>query len=330
MDAPPPPTKPKGGRPRDGVWADFDESTGKPRSCICTWCRTEMKSEPKRMIHHLASKCKEIDLAGRNKYLLRWNEMMSAGHDDDSGVPRKVQKISNKKRKILISGGGFNSSYLKYVVALTGKARPRICFLPTAAGDNQDKIVQFYEDCAALNVEPHVQLSFLSSAKQARDWDEVLLSMDAIVCSSGNTVNQQAIWKAHGLDEILKQAWDKGIILCGSGAGALCWFEEGTTDSRPKRLSTVKCLGFLPGSHCPHYDSEPHRRPLYQKLISTGELKPGYACDDDAGIYFEDAEPIRAVTARADAKVYYVSMVAGQVQEQLLPTHSIDSNSCTV
>ncbi|OQR97811.1 peptidase S51 family protein [Achlya hypogyna] len=324
-------TKPKGGRPRDGVWADFDESQSKPRACVCTWCRLEMKSEPKRMIHHLAQKCKQIDLAVRNKYLLRWNEMSTTTHEDDTGLPRKMQKTSHKKRKILIAGGGFNTVFIKYMAALTGKPRPRICYLPTAAGDQESSIIKFYEHCASLNVEPFVQLSFISSSKQILDWDEMLLSMDAIVCSGGNTVNQQAIWKAHGIDDVLKQAWDKGIILGGASAGGLCWFEEGTTDSRPKRLSTVKCLGFLPGSHCPHYDVEPERRPLYQKLISTGELKPGYACDNDAGIYFEDTEAVRAVTARADAKVYYVSMVGGQIQEQQIPTHSINlDSSCTI
>ncbi|MFY7947987.1 MAG: Type 1 glutamine amidotransferase-like domain-containing protein, partial [Gemmatimonas sp.] len=89
-------------------------------------------------------------------------------------------------------------------------------------------------------------------------------------------------------------------------AGSLCWFEEGTTDSRPKVLSIVKCLGFLKGSHSPHYDAEPGRRPLYQKLIGSGEMKPGYACDNDAGLYFEDNEVKRVVATRAEAKCYYV------------------------
>ena len=105
--------------------------------------------------------------------------------------------------------------------------------------------------------------------------------MDGIVCSGGNTLNQQAIWKAQGIDEILRQAWDHGIVLGGASAGSLCWFEEGTTDSRPKELSIVQCLGFLKGSHSPHYDREPGRRPLYQKLIGSGQMKPGYACDND-------------------------------------------------
>jgi peptidase E len=168
-----------------------------------------------------------------------------------------------------------------------------------------------------------VQRSFIASTEQARDWDEVLLSMDGIVVSGGNTLNQQAIWRAQGIDTVLRAAWDRGVVLGGASAGSLCWFEEGTTDSRPKALSIVKCLGFLKGSHSPHYDAEPGRRPLYQKLIGAGELKPGYACDNDAGLYFEDDEVKRVVSARAGARVYYVSVVDGKVVERVLEPERI-------
>jgi peptidase E len=147
--------------------------------------------------------------------------------------------------------------------------------------------------------------------------------VDGIVCSGGNTLNQQAIWKAQGIDQVLRQAWDRGIVLGGASAGSLCWFEEGTTDSRPKELSTVQCLGFLKGSHSPHYDREPGRRPLYQKLISSGQMKPGYACDNDAGIYFEDNEVKRVVNTRPEAKVYYVSAVGGKAVEKLMEPERI-------
>jgi dipeptidase E len=219
-------------------------------------------------------------------------------------------------RKILIAGGGFNRTFIRYMAELTGKPRPRICFLPTAVGDHADAIVNFYAQCAALDVEPHVQRCFIESFTQPLDWDEVLLSMDAIVASGGNTLNQQAIWKAQGIDVVLRAAWERGIVLGGSSAGSLCWFEEGTTDSRPTRLSIVKCLGFLPGSHSPHYDGEPGRRPLYQRLIGTGELTPGYACDNDAGIFFEGTEVRRVVATRAEARVYRVELVSGAVVER--------------
>jgi dipeptidase E len=171
---------------------------------------------------------------------------------------------------------------------LTGKPRPRLLYLPTASADRPDGIISWFQSCANLNVSAFVQPSFISSYRQMQSWEEVLLSMDGIVASGGNTLNQQAIWKAQGIDAVLKEAWDRGIVLGGASAGSLCWFEEGTTDSRPKELSVVKCLGFIKGSHSPHYDGESQRRPTYHRMIASGELKPGYACDNDAGIYFED------------------------------------------
>ena len=221
-------------------------------------------------------------------------------------------------RKILIAGGGFNTAFIRYMATLTGKTRPRICYLPTANADSPAGSISWFRMCSPLNVTPFVQESFIASTQQSQGWEEVLLSMDAIVASGGNTLNQQAIWKAQGIDAILRQAWDRGIVLGGASAGSLCWFEEGTTDSRPKALSTVQCLGFLKGSHSPHYDREKDRRPLYQKLIGSGEMKPGYACDNDAGIYFEDNEVKRVVATRAEAKVYYVSVVNGKVLEKVL------------
>jgi len=226
-------------------------------------------------------------------------------------------------RGILIAGGGFNTAFLRYMAALTGKRRPRICYLPTASADSQSGTITFFRNCSPLEVEPFVQSSFIESLSQKQGWDEVFLSMDAIVCSGGNTLNQQAIWKAQGIDVVLREAWDRGIVLGGASAGSLCWFEEGTTDSRPKALSIVKGLGFLKGSHSPHYDAEAGRRPLYHKLIGSGEMKPGYACDNDAGIYFEDNTVKRVVSTRDAAKVYYVSVVAGTVVERVLEPERI-------
>ncbi|MSO48686.1 MAG: peptidase E [Acidobacteria bacterium] len=226
-------------------------------------------------------------------------------------------------RKILIAGGGFGTSFIRYMAELTGKPRSKLCYLPTASADSPAGIIHWFRNCAPLNVEPSAQESFIASTQQSRSWEEVLLSVDGIVVSGGNTLNQQAIWKAQGIDVVLREAWDRGIVLGGASAGSLCWFEEGTTDSRPKELSTVLCLGFLKGSHSPHYDREPGRRPLYQKLIGSGEMKPGYACDNDAGIYFEDNEVARVVSTRAEAKVYYVNRVGNGAVERVLEPEQI-------
>ena len=226
-------------------------------------------------------------------------------------------------RKILIAGGGFRTPFIRYMAALTGKERPKLCYLPTASADRESGIIRWYEDCAPLDVVPSVQRSFISSSRMARSFEEVLLSVDGIVVSGGNTLNQQVIWKAHGIDEVLRQAWDRGIVLGGASAGSLCWFEHGTTDSRPRELSTVDCLGFLEGSHSPHYDAEEDRRPTYHDLIRSGELKPGYACDNDAGIYFRDNDVRRVVHTREDAKVYYVRRQGEEIVEEELAAELI-------
>ena len=240
-------------------------------------------------------------------------------------LPDEIDARSPRRegRKILIAGGGFRTEFIAYMAELTGKPRPRICYLPTASADSATGSIRFYEYCATLNVEPHVQDSFISSYSQDRSWEEVFLSMDGIVVSGGNTLNQQAIWRAQGIDEVLREAWDRGIVLGGASAGSLCWFEEGTTDSRPKEVGKIECLGFLRGSHSPHYDGEAVRRPTYHRLIQSGELKPGYACDNDAGIYFEDNEVARVVKTRAEAKVYHVALEGGRVVETELPAEMI-------
>ena len=221
-------------------------------------------------------------------------------------------------RKILIAGGGFNSAFIRYMAELTGKVRPKLLYLPTASADSEGGTIGWFKNCAPLNVEASVQNSFIESLSQKQSWEEVLLSVDGIVCSGGNTLNQQAIWKAQGIDLVLRKAWDQGIVLGGASAGSLCWFEEGTTDSRPKELTIVKCLGFLKGSHSPHYDAEVGRRPLYHKLIGSGQMQPGYACDNDAGLYFEDNQIKRIVSARAGAKCYRVTTENGKVAEHVL------------
>ncbi len=246
------------------------------------------------------------------------------------GLPHLVTKFRGDEkpdtagtRKILIAGGGYGTAFIRYMATLTGKKRPKLCYLPTASADSQSGIISWYQSCATLDVEPHVQHSFIESISQKQGWDEVLLSMDGIVCSGGNTLNQQAIWKAQGIDQVLRQAWDRGIVLGGASAGSLCWFEEGTTDSRPKELTIVKCLGFLKGSHSPHYDAEVARRPTYHRLILSGQLKPGYACDNDAGIYFEDNDVKRVVSTRDGAKCYYVEARGGSIAERVIEPERI-------
>lgn len=237
---------------------------------------------------------------------------------DASSQPRQATP-----RQILIAGGGFGTAFIRYMAELTGKERPRLCYLPTASADAEAGIIRWYESCAPLDVVPSVQESFISSYVMDRSWRDVFLSVDGIVVSGGNTLNQQAIWRVQGIDRILREAWDRGIVLGGASAGSLCWFEEGTTDSRPREVTKIECLGFLRGSHSPHYDAEEVRRPTYHRLIGSGELKPGYACDNDAGIYFVDNEVRRVVKTREAAKAFYVALEGGRIVETELPAEMI-------
>jgi dipeptidase E len=219
-------------------------------------------------------------------------------------------------KRILIYGAGAISQFLPYVKSLIGKSNPRMCLLPTAVADNPYTINNWYEQCANLAIAGFVQRMFISSYEQKQSFEDVLLSMDAILVTGGNTLNMLAIWKAQGVDVVLRKAWEKGILLSGGSAGSLCWFEHGTTDSRPKEITTVDCLGFLPGSHCPHYDSEKTRRPLYHSYIKSKVFKPGYACDDRAAILFHNHQVHKVIALNEESNAYYVYIENDEVQEK--------------
>jgi len=235
-----------------------------------------------------------------------------------AGLP--ADPAAPAKGKILLAGGRFTTTWIGYMAQLTGKPRPKLLYLSPAAFDSPQGVVRWYENCAPLNVEASFQTSHIATARDNRTWEEILLTVDGIVVSGGNTLNQQAIWQAHGIDKILRTAWEQGIVLGGASAGSLAWFEEGSTDSRARTLSTVKCLGFLKGSHCPHYDAEKERRPTYMNAIAAGEMKPGYACTNDAGIYFEGGSPKRFLRNREGAQIFWVEAKNGKAVETEIPT----------
>jgi len=222
-------------------------------------------------------------------------------------------------RKLFIYGGEFNRDFTKYVASLTGKPNPKICFLPTATGDAAGYVMRWFETCADLPMRAYVQRSFISSYAQKDSFETVFAGMDAILVGGGNTLNMLAIWKAQGIDLALRKAWESGVVLGGGSAGSLCWFEHGTTDSRPGELSKVDGLGWIRGSHCPHYDAEAQRKPLYWSKIKSGEYKPGYACDNNAGIYFENETLKQVVSIDQNSNAYFVSMSGGEIEERMFP-----------
>ena len=152
---------------------------------------------------------------------------------------------------------------------LTGKERPRLLFVPTAVGDDDELSVWFYERFAR-RAEVSTLMTFPWPPENLR---ELVLAQDAICVGGGNTANMLAIWRVHGIDALMREAWEKGVVLWGASAGMICWFEAGVTDSFGPQLDGMDCLGFLPGSACPHYDGEERRRPRYRELVD--ERVPG-------------------------------------------------------
>lgn len=237
---------------------------------------------------------------------------------------QKKNTEPDQGKRIFIFGGEMNKPFIRYLAELTGKPRPRICFMPTASAENVYYINYWYELCHDLPVEPYVQRVFISSYQQRETFEEALLKMDAIVVGGGNTLNMLAIWKVQGIDTVLRNAMNRGIILSGGSAGSLCWFVNGTTDSRPKELSIVEGLKFLHYSHCPHYHSEESRRPLYFENIQRGRLLPGYAVDDRAALLFTDGKVSKAVSLDSANNSYYVHVKDGKVMEEKLVSEIIE------
>lgn len=211
-----------------------------------------------------------------------------------------------RKPQIVALGGlgddGQAGTLIRFVLGLTGKKRPRICLVPTASAEKPEFIVGFYEELSVVAECSHVSF-FPWPPDGLRDH---VLSQDAVFVSGGNTANMLAIWRAHGFDHIVREAWEQGIVLAGSSAGMICWFEAGVTDSFGPQLEGMRDgLGFLPGSACPHYDGEERRRPVYQELVANG-FPPGIAADDGVGLHYVGTELREAVSVRDEAGAYQV------------------------
>lgn len=193
----------------------------------------------------------------------------------------------------------------RWLLSLTGKPRPRVLFVPTASGDSVRSIRRFHHAFARHQCE-HEHLALFN--RTVADLRSFVLGHDLIYVHGGNTANLLAVWRVHGLDVILREAWESGIVLCGLSAGAICWFESGVTDSFGIELQPLDgALGFLPGSFCPHYDGEAQRRPAYQRLVGAGRLPAGYAADDGVGLLFEDTALVDVVSSRKHARGYRVT-----------------------
>lgn len=227
-----------------------------------------------------------------------------------------------KTRKILaMGGGGFsmepgNLLLDQFFFSLAEKQKPNVCFIGTASGDAQGYIDRFYDYMKDHDVTPSHLSLFKAPVGPLRDY---VLSKDVIYVGGGNTRNLMTLWKEWGLDKILWEAYNNGVVLGGLSAGGLCWFEEGVTDSIPGSLTKLSCMNILKGSFCPHFDGEAERRPSYHDLVLNG-LKSGYACDDSAAVYFENEVLVESVSSVTTASSYYVKNDGGKIQEEKIPT----------
>ena len=217
-----------------------------------------------------------------------------------------------------MGGGGFGSrpgdpELDRYVLETARLPTPRICLLPTASGDPEEQIARFYRAYHELPCEPtHVSLFRLGTGPI--DLRTLLLGQDVIYVGGGSMLNLLAIWRAHGLDSILREAWERGVVLCGISAGSMCWFASGVTKSfGPPRA--VRGLGLLPASNSVHYRSEPERRPCFHGAVRSGMAPAGYGVDDGVGLLFAGTELVEAVSARPSAGAWWVEESGGRTTE---------------
>jgi peptidase E len=201
----------------------------------------------------------------------------------------------------------------QYLLDLSGRDRPRICFIGTASGDNDSYVANFYATFSR-----HAETSHLSLFdRRVADIGGFLLEQDVIFVGGGNTANMLAVWRLHGVDKALKAAWEAGVVLAGPSAGGICWFEGGLTDSFGPGLAPLKDgLKFLPGTFCPHYDSESLRRPRYEEVVGSGDLAAGYAADDSVGILFSGRDLAEVVASMPGQHAYRVERRKGNSVEE--------------
>jgi dipeptidase E len=228
-------------------------------------------------------------------------------------VPRQI---------VAFGGGGFsmesgNPLLDDYVLGLSRAERPRVCFLPSASGDADHYIVRFYRAFSADRCEAS-HISLFRREQGPADLRRHLLSQDLIYVGGGSVISLLGVWRAHGIDTILREAWEAGVILCGLSAGSLCWFADAVTGfhGEPQR---VEGLGLLPFSNCVHYERDSKRRTSYLSFLREG-MRPGYAAEDGAALHFTGTELSRVIASRPAARGYRLDVAGRRVVEMRIAT----------
>ena len=220
------------------------------------------------------------------------------------------------KQIIAIGGGGFGRNpgdgvIEQYILDQTGKEKPNICFIPTATGDNEAYKVNYYSPFSKLDCNP-IHLDFF---KRTPDLEQLIPQQDAIFVGGGNTKSMLAVWKDWNLDKLLKEAYEKGVVMSGVSAGANCWFERAVVDSWEEDLRVIDCMGFIKGICCPHYDEEPQRRPAVKTFLEDGIIDSCYSVEGNCALHIKNDDEYLSVDFGKEKNAYIVSIDDGKVKE---------------
>lgn len=233
-------------------------------------------------------------------------------------------------RTILATSGGTRSGartalelaplvHYGFELAGVNGRRPKLCYVPTAGGDQDYRIAWLHDAGRAAGVE--VTHFTLFPMPNTADPAGLLGDADLVWVGGGSVANLLAVWRLHGLDVVFRELWRQGVVLGGVSAGSICWHVGGTTDSfGPDLRPVTDGLALLPYANGVHYDSEAQRRPLFQRLIAAGELPEGYATDDGVGLVYRDTRLVEAVSEVRGKGAYRVAPHAdGVVEERIEP-----------
>ena len=220
------------------------------------------------------------------------------------------------KQIIAIGGGGFGRNpgdgvIEQYILDQTGNEKPNICFIPTATGDNEAYKVNYYSTFSKLDCNP-IHLDFF---KRTPDLEQLIPQQDAIFVGGGNTKSMLAVWKDWNLDKLLKEAYEKGVVMSGVSAGANCWFERAVVDSWEEDLRVIDCMGFIKGICCPHYDEEPQRRPAVKTFLENGIIDSCYSVEGNCALHIKNDDEYLSVDFGKEKNAYIVSIDDGKVKE---------------
>jgi peptidase E len=229
---------------------------------------------------------------------------------------------TSPRQIVAFGGGGFsmesgNPLLDEYVLGLCRKEKPRVCFLPSASGDADHYVVRFYRAFPADRCESS-HISLFRREQGPADLRAHLLAQDLIYVGGGSVVSLLGVWRAHGLDQILREAWEAGVVLCGLSAGSLCWFAEAHSGfhGAPRR---IEGLGLLPFSNSVHYEPGSDHGLAYHGLLQEG-MRAGYAAQDGAALHFVGAELNQVVASRPESHGYRLDAEAGKIAESRLAT----------